>query len=241
MKFLYWYLPYDIRRLLYKIIYPSHFKSYQDQRKIVDKSGFSLKPYDDLKCIFIHIPKCAGLSVCKSLFGNLGGGHIMVRDYQIVYKKSEFQDYFKFTFVRNPWDRLVSAYHYLREGGFNSSDEIWAKNNLLRYKDFDDFTRNWVNRDNIYSMLHFIPQHNFVCLPNRLEPVVDYIGRLENIKNDFDYIKQRLGISTELIHYNDSQSRVTDYKTYYTQETIEIVATAYKEDIKLFNYTFDNS
>ena len=96
-------------------------------RKKETDDGYSFKPFDQCGCIFIHIPKCAGVSVSKALFGNLAGGHSRVVDYQLVFNSNEYSNYFKFTFVRNPWDRLVSAFFFLKKGGFNDADKKWVK------------------------------------------------------------------------------------------------------------------
>ena len=69
----------------------------------------SLRSYDEYKCIFVHVPRTGGVAIAKSLFGNLGGSHISISLYRKVFS-DVFDGYYKFTFVRNPWDRLVSAY-----------------------------------------------------------------------------------------------------------------------------------
>ena len=81
---------------------------------------FSLVECFKLRCIFFHIPKTAGLSLSAALFGNRGLGHIDVRTARILFGERRFSSFFKFCFVRNPWDRLVSAYHYLHAGHPNS-------------------------------------------------------------------------------------------------------------------------
>lgn len=50
----------------------------------------SYKPFDEKKAIFVHIPKCAGVSVNKALFGNLAGGHTTLDQYINVYEPSLF-------------------------------------------------------------------------------------------------------------------------------------------------------
>ena len=62
------------------------------------------------KFIFIHINKCGGTSIDKVFSGKFRG-HKKAFDYKKLNPK-EFENYFKFTFVRNPWDRVVSFYHY---------------------------------------------------------------------------------------------------------------------------------
>jgi hypothetical protein len=100
-----------------------------------------LRPFDDLECIFIHVPRCAGTSVSSGLFGRPSGTHINARMFQTVYSRGEWERYFKFAFVRSPWDRLLSAFRYLRKGGSIESDRTWARENLVPDEDFGDFVR----------------------------------------------------------------------------------------------------
>jgi hypothetical protein len=70
---------------------------------------------------------------------------------------------------------------------------------------------------------------------------VDFVGLYENLAEDFNYIKNRLDISVNLKHQNKGTNRRKDYRTYYTDETREIVANVYQKDIEIFGYDFDNS
>jgi len=217
-----------------------------------ENNQYTLKSFDKHKCIFVHIPKTAGVSVVKSLFDNLGGGHAKIGEYQQLYTETEFKNYFKFTFVRNPWDRLVSAYNFLITGGINERDKNWAENNLRQYPDFDSFVKNWLSRKNVYTYPHFIPQFEFVCIEG-LEPAVDFIGYFENLEEDFEYVANKLGIQTKLQHLNKTERKTKyygdkiveifvdekkDYTEYYTDETAKIVADVYREDIEIFGYDF---
>ena len=119
-------LPYDLRRGLYARLKKTKFERLQQKRERLQDDGYTYKPYDDYRCIFVHIPKAAGMSICRSLFGNLAGGHATLSDYQIIFPRLEFESYFKFTFVRNPWDRVFSAYNFLKKGGATEFDRQWA-------------------------------------------------------------------------------------------------------------------
>lgn len=83
---------------------------------------------DRSQCIFIHIPKTAGTSVALTLFGH-GSRHVPWFRYQQA-NPVKYRRYFKFAFVRNPWDRLVSSYFYLQKGGMSEADVRWAAENL---------------------------------------------------------------------------------------------------------------
>jgi hypothetical protein len=204
------------------------------------EAGYSLKQFDDYRCIFVHIPKCAGVSICRSLFGNLGAGHHTIASYREIFTEEEFDSYFKFAFVRNPWDRLVSAYFFLKGGGFHAEDKRWAQENLSEYADFDSFVKQWLNRGNARSWIHFRPQHEFLCTDNK-EPQLDFIGHYENLADDFARVRARLGINAELQYLNSEQGGTRDYRRCYNEETIQRVADVYREDIQCFGYDFDNT
>tara|TARA_R110001583_G_scaffold105202_1_gene252647 strand:- start:13918 stop:14577 length:660 start_codon:yes stop_codon:yes gene_type:complete len=207
-------------------------------REFVNDRGYSYKPFDDKKAIFVHVPKCAGVSIAKTLFGCLAGGHTTLDEYINVFEPKFITSYFKFTIVRNPWDRLVSAYFFLKKGGFGLKDKTWFEQELSTYSSFDDFVRNWVNKKNIQKWHHFRPQYHYIL--NRHNKIkLDFVGYLENIDEDFNTIKKQIGVNCTLENSNKSQHN--SYINYYNDETKEIVKEVYAEDIKLLGYNFDNS
>jgi hypothetical protein len=229
----------QLRRWHVRIFRPARFRRMQERRRSEDSEGYSFRGFDDLKCIFVHIPKCAGVAVCKSLFGNLGGGHKTVWQYQILFSPAEFNGYFKFTFVRNPWDRLVSAYLFLKKGGMNENNRRWAAENLSPYGDFDSFVRRGLKRSEILSYLHFRPQYDFVCLKGN-QHCLDFVGRYEKLESDFAFICKRLNIESKLVEANRNASRERDYREYYTEETRQIAGEIYADDVRAFDYSFEN-
>ena len=227
-----------LKRLDYKRTHRTSFEASQAMRTNVDEQGYSYKGFDEKKAIFIHVPKCAGVSINKTLFGNLGGGHCTLEDYSKIFEPKCIRDYFKFTFVRNPWDRLVSAYFFLKKGGFGEKDKQWFDENLSSFDDFDDFVKNWVNTENIWKWHHFRPQHHYI-LDKRRRVELDFLGYFENINEDFKIIMNKVGIEAELPGSNASKHN--SYIEYYTDETKEIARKAYSADINLLGYEFDNS
>ena len=235
---LYWRLPYEMRRTIFRLTLPRLYSTWQGLRSETQEDDYSLAAFDKHKCIFVHIPKCAGLSVVQSLFGNSGGGHKTIVQYQLIFSLSEFSTYFKFTFVRNPWDRLVSAFTFLKQGGLTEHDRAWAAKNLNSYPDFKSFVVNWVSVRNIYSYYHFIPQHEFLLDPKTHAISVDFIGKFEALERDFEKICKRLDISASLSKQNRTIGREAEYRTYYDPQTRNIVANVYQKDIELFGYAF---
>lgn len=191
---------------------------------------------DDLKTIFIHIPKTAGTSI-YDLIGYTYIGHVPYSWYKNR-DIEKFNTYFKFAVVRNPWDRLVSTYFYLKQGGSNAMDQVWANKNLSSYSSFDQFVKQWLNKENINSWMHFIPQFKFIY-DESMQRQVDYIARFENLSEDFSVISNKLELHKSLPHINASKRK--PYQHYYNEQTRTIVAEVYKEDIELLGYQFEQS
>lgn len=194
--------------------------------------------FDQHQALFIHIPKSAGRSIVRGLFDVKSVEHAPADWYQRL-DSDRFERYFKFTFVRNPWDRAVSAYTYLKNGGSvaSSEDALWAKF-VDSFSSFDDFVKNWMSEENIMRNALFTPQHLFVqdifgcnCL--------DFVGRFENLEEDFAAIAARLKIERELPHLN--QSRSAPYQQFYSPLSREIVGKLYAADIEQFGYRFDET
>jgi len=235
------YLPADVYRSIHHRLWPGDFRRYQKIRnaKVLDSDTYSLQPFIERKAIFVHLPKCAGISVAKALFGCPGGAHRTIRDYRIIFTDAEFRSFFKFTFVRNPWDRLVSAYFFLRDGGINEFDHRDADETVNKYQSFDDFVRKFFRTDDYYRFLHIKPQYTFLTMKNNGPILVDYVGRFETLDRDFEYITNKIGKSTDLKKHNVSKKRENiNYQDFYDDETRQIVANAYARDISLFGYKF---
>ncbi len=189
---------------------------------------------DAHRCIFVHIPKTAGTSIAHALF-NMEPRHIPCTEYEKV-DPEKFRRYFKFAFVRNPWDRLFSAYHYLRRGGMNNNDRAWAETYLAPYQSFEQFVHEWVSETNIGSWKHFRPQLDFIT-DAKGHMAMDYLGRMERLDADFETICQKIGLSVVLPRLNEGEEK-GHYSKAYSREMIDIVAKAYAKDIAFLNYSF---
>ena len=148
-----------------------------NKRKQIDKIKYSetISAFKQKSCIFIHIPKTAGISLSKTMFGNqIDTNHLSLRRYRLLFSPNDFDNYYKFTFIRNPWDKLFSCYRFLKKGGSTSYHLNWKNNILDQYENFNEFVKGWVNTKNIYSFSHFLPQYWFISL-NTLEINMDFI------------------------------------------------------------------
>ena len=211
-----------------------------NKNKKIDKIKYSetISAFEEKKCIFIHIPKTAGISLSKTIFGDqIDTNHLSLRRYRLLFSDNDFHNYYKFTFIRNPWDKLFSCYRFLKKGGSTAYHLNWKNNVLDQYEDFNDFVKCWINNKNIYSFSHFLPQYWFISL-NATKRDIDFIGRFENLNKDFLTIREKVKINRELMHLNKSDSIKKKYTDFYNQESIDIVSKVYKKDIDLFNYDF---
>ncbi|MBW1847350.1 MAG: sulfotransferase family 2 domain-containing protein [Deltaproteobacteria bacterium] len=144
---------------------------------------------------------------------------------------------FSFTFARNPWDRAVSAFFYLNQGGVNSDDELDQKRYISKFNgDFRLFVLNSFNDAKIFQQVHFRPQSEWIC-DNRGYILVDYIGKIEDYQKCFNRVCEIMKIKPQIIpHLNKSSHQ--SYTTYYDKETKQIIEKAYEKDIKMFDYDF---
>jgi hypothetical protein len=135
-----------------------------------------------------------------------------------------FASLFKFAFVRNPWDRLVSRYAYLLRNADHPRHGF-----VSGMKDFSEYVDWEISRGKMF-------QYTYVT-DARGELLVDFIGYYERLPEDFAKVCARLGVRAELPRANTSSHR--DYRSYYTPATRDVVAGYFQRDIELFGYTFD--
>lgn len=226
------------------------------------------------KCIFIHIPKTAGTSLTGILSDPQPNNktaqllrpfkpddnkfdppppHFRAHDY-VKYDQITpelFHSYFKFAFVRNPWDRIVSEYKY----------RMHAHRYSFKKFLFEHFPiPSWNDK-----YCHVIPQYDFLHDENG-NLLVDFIGRFENIQDDFAYVCDKLNIKEIILPHRNKSTSIFDkrdnnlnkilhstrakfsinhrkntfkrYTDYYDTESIDFVANIYKNDIETFGYEF---
>ena len=204
------------------------------------------------KLLFLHIPKCAGVSLAEALEKKTSvrrqGPHCKYGEIFLSKGGLAREDYFVFTFIRNPWDRLVSTFFYILKGGRAEIDIRRRDLYLRKYRgDFRSFVldiENWIDikeSDSIYHdqfIPHFRPQNEFIC-DNSGNVLVDFVGRVETIDTDFQSLCKTLSIDTVPLPKNNRSSHFS-YHKYYDDETRAIVAKYYAKDIELFSFTFQS-
>lgn len=198
------------------------------------------------KCIFVHVPKTAGKSIL-GLFGLPEFGKDYVNRYDYIdhpydhrplftyCERDYFEEYFKFAFVRNPWDRAVSTFLYLLRGGSNDQDARFRDQYLAKYTgSFEAFVQ---DLPAFLDTKFFAPQFVWVC-DTEARPIVDFVGRFENLQQDLIAIGRRIAIDPSAL----SHRNVTEhghFRDYYTDNSRELVARAYAKDLALFGYSFE--
>jgi hypothetical protein len=194
----------------------------------------------DLKCIYIHIPKTAGTSIEQFLKDNGKNSidYLGVRNNRSLHHllaielKKElpflFNKYYKFSLVRNPYDRLLSEYYWTPIPG------IGYKSGQSK-ADFITYVSNVVNKklyfDNIYND-HFIPQVDFLYSGKNL--LVDQIFRYEDLDWVVKYLKKKLNIDNDLPYLNKSKNNIK--KIEWNERQKERIYKIYFRDFISFNY-----
>jgi hypothetical protein len=195
--------------------------------------------------IFIHIPKTGGTSIAEPGDGSRGSGALLKclgeHDYvqpghiRAVGLKSRLQDdwdsYFKFAFVRNPWDRLVSLYHYFLQDQDKTGTALGRR--IAECRDFPDFCS---KMDELELDPHFDQQVSYL-VDYEGSLLVDCIGRFETLESDFSSICRRLGLpGIRLPHHR--RSRHDEYRAYYDKSSRELVGFRYANDVEALKYIF---
>lgn len=202
---------------------------------------FPYKPYmRRYKCIYVHIPKTAGTSILSAL-GQKGRGRNHFPWY-IYHSASprKFNKYFKFAFVRNPWTRLYSAYRYLRSGG-NQVEDLKISHQINEYANLEEFIINGLGEGFFRNNPIFIPQSFFVIGLSG-EVVVDFIGKYENLNEDFRVAAEKIGVKPALPKTNVSKQVNNKNELFLiSPESKKIIYELYKQDIKYFQYDFPSN
>lgn len=219
------------------------------------------------KCIFLHIPKCAGTSIEAALgfrdglagrglqdhrtlreierpfltpcaFGSLDNLASLLRrvrnrlrhepnpNAKRTVTKSQFADYFTFTFVRNPWARSYSWYRaVMRDQIMRDRLKITASTSFAEC--LGEFAGKGLLRPQVYWLKDYQGKIS-----------VDFIGRFENLQDDFAEVCKRLGTQSIALPHLIKGS-ASNYREAYDGKTKELVERVYREEIDLFGYSFE--
>jgi len=230
---IFWRLPHDLRRSVYRIT--------QRARNIGEKRPVSepnfLKLSQQTKSLFIHIPKSAGISIREAIYGQPVGYHRTISDYSLCFDKETYDSLWKFTFVRNPFNRVISAFFYLKQGGRSYIDHIVKQKLLDQYSTFPEFVLALDRMRHLMELVHLRPQESFLKNPTNGNIEADFIGRFESIQQDFQLVCERLGIRQDpLPRRNTRRAASIEHASYYNARTRKIISGLYKRDFEAFGY-----
>lgn len=184
-----------------------------------------------------------------------GGAHQPIRFFrrfiQLSCRGLNYEDYFSFGFVRNPYDRFMSAMtaHYMGQGSQKLHDHIFpfTKQGFLDaiHHNIENYGQSLLlpKKEPPGEDVHFLPQYKFLCIykPEDLalswegKIEVNFVGRFENIQEDWAKVCQQIGVAQEPLQHirkNDFQ----DYSSLWSDETRELVYNIYKKDFEVFGY-----
>lgn len=188
---------------------------------------YSFEPFRRTSSVFFHIPKAAGISVAEALYGSKAAGHIDVNYCRGQLGSHDFASFFKFAFVRDPLTRAISAFQFLKSGGFNDGDAAWARENLAPYDTFDEFVAKGLGQ--CLDYWHFRPQFTFITDFATGRLVADFIGRFETLDRDFEIIAKVVNPTATLGHLNKSAPVAG-----CSERSRAIVRRVYRRDYRLF-------
>jgi hypothetical protein len=203
---------------------------------------------DALNCIFVHIPKTGGSSISDVLWPGkrserdlwMGfiaplrnkyqtGGlqHLLARQIREEVGATRFNSCFRFTFVRNPWDKAVSQYTYMR----TRSD----LRTFIGMQEDDSFSR-YLALIQERQHVQWMPQTDFLYdIEGNL--LVDFIGRFERFAEDAQAVFARLGVQCDYLPHSLRSSR-SQYLDYYDEQARKVITRLYGSDIDAFEYSF---
>jgi Sulfotransferase family len=207
------------------------------------------------KCIFVQVPKTGSTSV-RAILGKaiqphlnlweiktlmehywpVRGGRknrlleplylVLPKEQRLRRGAEQFDNYFKFGFVRNPWDRVVSLYE---------RKEPVEMRHAMTFEQFVEWIQ-YSSATCVHSSPHRYQLDWFVDANGKV--LADFIGRFERLEQDWRFVAQKLGLPENLPHRRPNP-RGRHYTDYYNAATRAIIAEKFKVDIEAFNYTFD--
>ncbi|MCB1367028.1 MAG: sulfotransferase family 2 domain-containing protein [Rhodobacteraceae bacterium] len=206
-----------------------------------------------LPMIFVHTPKCGGMYVAQAI-GNRRERHCITRRHPTMQGHKTYvefrdalaalniniDDFVTFGLVRNPWSWHVSFFHYVRGlTGRNKSkhESLVEKMNSIS---FPDYVASFDNPDpkKRIDIASARQVHEWVTDESG-NIAVDDVLRMETLRTDLEALRDKYSLRMNIPDQNINTSKHDDYRKYYSDREIEIIADRHRRDIELFSYTFD--
>ena len=201
--------------------------------------------------MFVHVPRTGGSSARRVLepcstrpsrrrLNKLGSHlgvvpwrrryfavHTTLAEAQSAIPREIYQRLFKFAIVRNPWDRLVSQYYYVR------NNPAHHRHRLIRsLRGFEEYVDYEIKRNKFTQLPIIVDRSGNIGL--------DFIGRFERLDRDVAHAFDHLGLESDLPHINESHKDVNSWRAAYTRKIRERVAGHWAEEIERLEYSFDD-
>ncbi|WP_017093669.1 sulfotransferase family 2 domain-containing protein [Vibrio splendidus] len=219
------------------------------------------------KCIFIHIPKCAGTSI-EAALGHFEGeekrwyqDHRSIRMYQslaninifksrsnlfealkkikflkftkqtninnlIEVNDKQYNEYYKFTVVRNPYRRVISWYENVMR-----DEKTRTYYNVNKGISFHEFVNKFLGTRQLESQLSWLVDYNG-------EISVDKVIKFENLAIEFEEAKAMLKDAQGVTLPHKLKGKDIDLNNYYDDETQALVYEFYKREFEIFEYDY---
>ena len=194
---------------------------------------------DKMKIIFIHIPKTGGTSIESALdcitkengygvVNNKAMQHYNWKDYKNKYQ-NKFKNYYKFTVVRNPYDKVLSDYYWLKNVAKIDIDNFQNKNfdQYLSYCE-EIVKKKLYNKTKYHD--HFLPQHKFIYDDND-NLMINKILRFENFEYITKFIKIRYKKDVKCLNKNNNSNKII-----LNQNQKNKIYEIYNKDFTLLSY-----
>lgn len=221
------------------------------------------------KFIFVSVQKTASVSIRMNLrdFSDIGSGehfldpqppHITINQIKEKFFPNNddvFNCYFKFAFVRNPWDRMVSWYKFFgKEINRYESGEpcigmrriiekhpLKGQTNVSLYDIYKYFSsmgfKDWIKYEYNKKLSYYLGGYGRYFEDKNGNNLMNFIGKIENLQQDFDFACDKIGIPRQKLEVRNFTVH-DHYSEYYDDQTQQIIAEAYEKDIKNFGYKF---
>ena len=219
----------SIRKTLFPFCIKPYF-SKKSQKKVLDKlvKRHFLAYYNNesinqvIKAFIDNIPDQLFEGYLEQIT-SLVPPHSNARQIKQIIPNRLYNDYFKFGFVRNPWDWQVSLYFYMLK------DKGHYQHKLIKsFKSFDEFIEWRVFKEKRLQKSFFVDKKGNL--------IVDFIGRYENLNEDFQKVLQIVGLEKEIMLEHTNKSNHDNYMSYYNEYTYKLIEEHFKEDIEMFGY-----
>ena len=183
--------------------------------------------------IFIHVPKTGGSSMeSLGVISSSGHGNL----YWFCNNHKNLDNFFKWCFIRNPFDRIASSYYYIKSTTRKHNDT--EKKLVSKYTDFESFVMGGLDEflpvnihpsEPAYKLIqHILPLKYFIECDGC---EMDFIGKFENLKEDWGIVMNELGLNYKLPHENRTEKRPeSNYIDLYNEDMKKVILNKYEDE-----------